>query len=202
MEVESTRELRVLPLRHSVVEREHLVALAFGMEQLLQLLKSRGHLIGEVARLRPVVVGVVELPAVVDDRPRLAGHLPGHAVPSHRGPSFVVDPAVADHLEVLRTPLVLRIGVVERVPHRHALDRLLRHAVHRLGIGQSGHVEQRRQRGLRRRSPQLDRRRVRRLGQRPQGRLDHLDATGRLRIGHRGAGHLDDGLLAERVQLA
>jgi hypothetical protein len=49
----------------------------------------------------------------------------------HRGPAFVVDAAVSEHLEVLRLMPLRGVGVVERVEHAHALDRLLLHAVHR-----------------------------------------------------------------------
>ena len=58
-------------------------------------------------------------------------------------PALVVDPAVAEHLEVLRLPPFRRIGVVERVVHAQALDRPLRDPVHRLRLGQAGCLEHR-----------------------------------------------------------
>ena len=82
---------------------------------------------GEVVRLRPVV-RAVELPDVVVERRHLGRH-PGNAVPGDSGPALVVDAAVAEHLEVLRRVAIVRVGVVERVRHRDALERPLLHAV-------------------------------------------------------------------------
>jgi hypothetical protein len=54
---------------------------------------------------------------------------------------LVVDPAVAEHLEVLGLVPFRRVGVVEAVGHAHALDRLLLHAVDRHRVGQPGHLQ-------------------------------------------------------------
>ena len=59
----------------------------------------------------------------------------------HRGPALVVDAAVAEHLEVLGLVPLRRLGVVERVEHADALDRVLLHAVHRDRLGQSRRLE-------------------------------------------------------------
>ena len=84
----------------------------------------------QVVRLRPVGVGVVQLPGVVGER-RQRRHYPRRRVTGDRGPALVVDAAVAEHLEVLRLAPLGRGRVVEAVAHAHALDRLLLDAVHR-----------------------------------------------------------------------
>ena len=63
-----------------------------------------GLLLGEVVGLRPVRVGVVQLPDVVVEggHDRVVTGGPGRAVLGDRGPALVVDAAVAEHLEVLR----------------------------------------------------------------------------------------------------
>ena len=65
----------------------------------------------------------------------LADEDPRRLVPGHRGPAFVVDAAVAEHLEVLGLVPLGRLGVVERVQHADAFDRLLLDAVHRDRLG-------------------------------------------------------------------
>ena len=61
-------EIRVEPLRQVVVERQHVVARRLDQPQALQLVQLLGHLLREVVRLAPVLVGVVELPDVVVER--------------------------------------------------------------------------------------------------------------------------------------
>ena len=124
-------EIRVHLLGQVVVERQHVVAHRLHEPQALQLVELLGHLLREVVRLAPVLCGVVEFPdVVVESRDFLAEKKPRRLVPGDRGPALVVDAAVAEHLEVLRLMPVRRIGVVERVQHADALDRLLLHAVH------------------------------------------------------------------------
>ncbi len=129
----------------SVVERQHVVARRLDQPQALQLVELLRHLLGQVVRLAPVLVGVVELPdVVVEGGHLLADEQPGRLVPRHRGPALVVDAAVAEHLEVLRLVPLGRLGVVERVQHADALDGLLLHAVHRDRLGESRRLEDRR----------------------------------------------------------
>ena len=101
------------------------------------------HLAGEVLRLAPVLGGVVELPHVVVERRGLFLR-PGVRVPRHRGPTLMVDAAVAEHLEVLRLVPLCRAGIVEGVQHAHAFDRRLRDAVHRERFGDAGRFKDRR----------------------------------------------------------
>src|SRR5262245_43352624 len=58
-------------------------------------------------------------------------------MPGYRNPAVMVQGAIAEHLEVLRVPLFLRLRVVEAVHHADALDGLLRHAVE---LGWCGNV--------------------------------------------------------------
>ena len=74
-----------------------------------------------------------------EGRQRVAEH-PRHAVPSDRGPTLVVDAAVAEHLEVLRLASLGRIRVVEAVGHAHAVQRHLLDAVHERRLRQPGRV--------------------------------------------------------------
>ncbi len=64
-------------------------------------------------------------------------------MPGHSCPALVVDAAVAEHLEVLRRVAIRRIGVVERVGHRDALERSLLHAVDAQRLRQAGRLEHR-----------------------------------------------------------
>ena len=144
VQVAPAGDLRVLPLGDAVVEREHLVPRGLGVEDALEL--------GE--QLRPLGrpgrgpgSSRRSCRRAPTRRPRTARspashHQPRRAVPGHRRPALVVDPAVADHLEVLRRATVGCGRVVEGVPHRRTLHRLLRHAVHRLR-----HAAARRRRG-------------------------------------------------------
>lgn len=62
-----------------------------------------------------------------------------------RGPALVVDPAVAEHLEVLRGVPLRGPRLVEGVGERDAVERRLLDPVDRLGEGDACHVEERRQ---------------------------------------------------------
>ena len=135
-------ELGQQPLQEAVVEGQHVVLLGLDQEERLQLGEPLGVQVRHVACLGPVGGGVVELPDVVVE----VGELdlpdgPRRAVLGHRRPALVVDPAVAVHLEVLRGVALRRVGLVEAVAERRALDRVLRDAVDRGGVGQSGCLE-------------------------------------------------------------
>ena len=60
-------------------------------------------------------------------------------------PAVVVDRVVTDHLEVLGLTRRgrIRLLLIEGVGHAHPLDRLLRNAVHHLGLFQLGRLEYR-----------------------------------------------------------
>ena len=87
---------------------------------------------------------VVELPDVVVERGHhAADHDPGRAVLGDRAPALVVDPAVAEHLEVLQVVPLRGVGVVERVEHGRALYGRLLHAVDHRRLGQPGGLQDR-----------------------------------------------------------
>ena len=116
-------QIRVQPFGAPVIERQHVVAGRLDQPQALQLVELLRHLLRQVVRLAPVLVGVVELPdVVVESRGLLADEEPGRLVPRHRGPALVVDAAVAEHLEILRLVSLGRLGVVEGVQHADAFD--------------------------------------------------------------------------------
>jgi hypothetical protein len=97
---------------------------------------------GEVVRLTPVVVDVIQLPHIVDEPFRgVRNHFPWRAVAGDRHPPLVVDATVSTHLEVLRAVPVGRFGFVEGVAHAGALYRFLGHAVDAGRLGDSGTVE-------------------------------------------------------------
>ena len=108
-------------LRAAVVQRQDVVAGRFDQELPLQLGQLVGHLRGQVVGLRPVGVGVVQLPDVVVEGGRFRRQLPGDGVAGHRRPAVVVDAAVAEHLEVLDGVPVFRRPVVEAVAHARRL---------------------------------------------------------------------------------
>ena len=62
-------------------------------------------------------------------------------MPCDRGPALVVDAAVAEHLEVLCLVPLGRLGVVERVRHADAFDRMLLDSVDEERLGQAGHFK-------------------------------------------------------------
>ena len=136
-------EIRVEALERPIVERQHAVLRRLDDEETLQFGELLRVLLRQVLRLRPVGVGVVQLPHVVVER-ALVGADPRHAVPRHRRPSLVVDAAVAEHLEVLRFVPLGRLGVVEGVEHAEAFDRRLLDAVDDRRMRQARGLEDRR----------------------------------------------------------
>src|SRR6202008_796280 len=97
-------------------ERQDVVGLRLPEPEVYELGDLLGMLLGEVARLLGVLVGVEELPAVV-----LEVADPGErAVLGDRLPALVPDAARAEHLVVLRLLVRRRARVVERVAHRDA----------------------------------------------------------------------------------
>ncbi|MNW55505.1 hypothetical protein D3C74_331650 [compost metagenome] len=114
--------LGVQPVRGPVVEREHVVLDRLDEPQALEGVQPFGLLGGQVVRLAVVGAAVVELPDVVVERDgRPADHVPRRAVLGDRAPPLVVDPPVAEHLEVLEVVALGRVCVVERVEHARAL---------------------------------------------------------------------------------
>ena len=127
-ELRPAGEVGVEALEAAVVERQHVVLPGLDQEQALQLARAcraarrRGRAPASSRRGR-------RAPRRRRRTPASRSPPTGVAVPRHRGPALVVDAAVAEHLEVLRRVAVVRAGVVERVRHRDALERLLLHAV-------------------------------------------------------------------------
>ncbi|WP_157417491.1 hypothetical protein [Nocardioides sp. Iso805N] len=118
----SPGDLRVGALGEPVVEWEDVVLRSLDQPEPLEFVKALRLLGGQVTSLGPVRTAAVELPDVVVERRQLNGAgLPGSAVLGHRGPAVVVDPSIADHLEVLGGVLLGRVGVMEAVGHRDAL---------------------------------------------------------------------------------
>ena len=134
-------QLRVEPFDAAVVERQHPVLDRLDQEQSLEGGQLVGVLRRQVMGLGPVGGGVVQLPHVVVEGRKLGTEQPRDAVPGHGHPTLVVDPTVADHLEVLRLPALGCAGIIEQVGHGDALDRLLLEAVHHRRLGKAGHVE-------------------------------------------------------------
>ncbi len=101
----------------------------------LHLLELLGIRCGEVFRLAPVDVDVVQLPLVRQRRPFLdpLGHAadPGFARAGRAGePAVVVDAAAGHDVEELRGARSRRLGVGQGVGHADAGDRVLLEAVH------------------------------------------------------------------------
>ena len=143
------RTLREEARERRVVERQHIVLLRFGVEDVLHFLELVRHLGSEVIGLRDVLVEVVEFPFVTGDhvRRRLGAQLPRNGHRSRRRhPAVMINGAVAQHLEVLRGVPGGRVGVglVPRVHHAHAFDGALRDAVDRFGRGDAGRFQDRR----------------------------------------------------------
>src|SRR5271169_4472582 len=103
-------------------------------KQVLHFSKLRRHLVGQIVRLRPVFVEVVQLPFVLIWSPfehflRQTGN-PRRARPKRgRYPTVMVDGAAAHNLEVLR--LVARLGfcIAKGLAEADTIDRILRNAV-------------------------------------------------------------------------
>ena len=142
------RLVRDEPGQARVVQREDLILRRLHVEQLLHVAQLVGHLGGEVVGLRPVFVDVVSLPTetVHDVRRRLRQtEVPRRIQRRRRGhPAVMIDGALAEHLEVLRRPLAWRGGVVPRIDHAHAFDRLLGDAVDHHRLRQASRFQNRR----------------------------------------------------------
>ena len=132
-----------------VVERQHVVLLRLGVEDILHLLELVRHLGGKIVGLGEVLLEVVEFPLVAGDH---VGRRGGARLPRkgrrgrRRHPAVVIDGAIAQHLEVLRGVPGGRVGIglVPRVDHAHAFDRPLLDAVDRVGRRDAGRLEDRR----------------------------------------------------------
>src|SRR5262245_26922229 len=59
----------------------------------------------------------------------------------YRGPAVVIDAAIAEDLEVLRLMPPRRFGIVERVTHAHAFDRILPNAVDGFRLRKTGALQ-------------------------------------------------------------
>ena len=141
-----TRARRVPARERRVVERQHVVLLRLGIEEVLHLLELTRHLGRQVVVLGGVLLDVIKLPIVAGDhiRRRLGAQLPrqGHRR-RRRHPTVVIDGAIAEHLEVLRRVSGRGVGVrlVPRVRHARAFDGDLFDAVDRIGLRNAGRFE-------------------------------------------------------------
>ena len=100
----------------TAADREHRVSGGLDGEQFAHLGQLFGHLGGQVVGLGPVLVEVIQLPAVVVGCPVAdswrRSRQPGHPRTERRGhPAVVIDSPTAHHLEVLRL-LAPRRGAV------------------------------------------------------------------------------------------
>ena len=128
----------------AVVDREHVVLGGLDEPEPLQLGQHLRMLGSQVAGLAVVAVAVVQLPdVVVERRQSAADHDPRGLVLGDRAPALVVDPAVAEHLEVLQVVPLGRVRLVEGVQHAGALHRRLQHAVDHGRLGQPGRLQDR-----------------------------------------------------------
>jgi hypothetical protein len=129
---------RPMPPKRSWV----LPRISVGRQELaLQFMELFRHLLGEVVRLAPVLIGV-ELPDIIIEGHHLgADQQPRCPVLRHRGPALVVDAAIAEDLEVLRLMPLGGLGIVKGVAHADALDGVLLDAIHRLGLREAGRIE-------------------------------------------------------------
>ena len=124
------------PLDPPVVQRQDVVLLRFVEEELLQFLELVRIFRRDVLRLAEIFVGVVQLPLILGELGQGRQRFPRDAVPRHRGPAVMVDPAIAEHFEVLRSVARWRLRIAESVRHADALDRLLLDAVDGLRLRQ------------------------------------------------------------------
>ena len=84
-----------------IIKRENVVFGGLDQPQPLQFVQFLRILFRQVFRLAPVLVRVVQLPHVIVKGRQWFRHVPWRAVPGDRGPTFVVDATVAEHLEIL-----------------------------------------------------------------------------------------------------
>ena len=110
-----------------------MIAHGFFVEDSLQFLELLGILRSKVIRLAEVLIHLVKFPHVVLQR-RERYHQPRERVPSAGDPAFVVDAAVAEHLEVLRGAALDRLRGVGGVEHGDAVHGPLRDAINGLGL--------------------------------------------------------------------
>ena len=105
--------------RAGVTEGVHAVALRFSVEKIAHLDQSLGLGLGQVAALREIVGDVVKLPFLLWAVEGQTGETHPRDPPVEAGghEAIVVDAPVAEHFEVLSTPMAHRSRVVERVGH-------------------------------------------------------------------------------------
>jgi hypothetical protein len=138
-------EVRVRPLDGAVIKGQDVVLDCLDEPEALQVAEALRVLRSDVVDLGPVRRRVVQLPHVVVEGPQVRyRELPRDAVARHGCPPLVVDPAVAEHLEVLRLAAFVRATVVEGVPHADAFDGALLDAVDEHGFRQPRRLQDRR----------------------------------------------------------
>ena len=133
----SRREARTrrIPARECrVIERQHVVLLRLGIEEVLHLLELVRHLGGQVVGLGRVLLDVIKLPLVPGDhiRRRLGAQLPRKRHRRRgRHPPVVIDGAIAEHLEILRRVSGRGVGVrlIPGIHHAYPFDGALLDAV-------------------------------------------------------------------------
>ncbi len=148
----SRREARAgrIPARERrVVERQHIVFLRLGVEDILQLLELVRHLVGKIVVLGDIFIEVVEFPLIPGNhiRRRRGAQFPREICRRRdRHPTVLVNGAVPEHLEILRRVPGWRVGIllVQRVHHAHAFNRALLDAFDRVGSRDACRFEDRR----------------------------------------------------------
>src|SRR5499426_604059 len=135
---------RIRALRESVIEREYVELRGFGHEAALEFAQLLRLLGGEVVRLGKVLLDVVKLPGVLVEADAARRDPRRLAVQTSGDPPVLIERAVAEHLEVLRDAAARRVLGGEGVGHADSLDRPLAHTVHRAGLADAGHLEDRR----------------------------------------------------------
>ncbi len=91
---------------------------------------------GEILRLTEIVVRIVELPLIFTELRRRSGDIPWNAMPGHRGPAVMIDPAIAKHLKVLSRMGCRRFSIGKGVFHAYSFHRFLLDAVDGLRLRQ------------------------------------------------------------------
>ena len=105
-------------LHPPVVQRQHPVASRFNPPEIDQRPQTLWFLRRQIAALREILIEVIQLPFVVLE-------IGPCAMPRHRLPAVLPDPAVADHLEILRPLPGRSLRLVQRIGEARPAHRQL-----------------------------------------------------------------------------